>query len=215
MKRVTLVLSLGLFAGLGFAAEKNPLGNGDPAAGKSKAASCVACHGVDGNSANPAWPKLAGQHALYLQRQLQLFKKGLRPATTMAGMVAPLSDQDMADLAAFFEQQKRTSGLADEAQVELGRRVYYGGNLKTKVPACAACHGPAGEGNPLSNYPSLAGQHAQYVADVLKAFRNGETWGDGEDVNGKIMAEVAKNMTDEEIQAVSSYIQGLYAKESE
>ncbi len=212
MKKMILVLSAVLF-GMAVQAEENPLVKGDAAAGKAKAATCAACHGADGNSSNPMWPKLAEQHALYLERQLKLFKQGLRPATTMAGMAAPLSEQDMADLAAYFESQKRKPGMADEALVELGRRVYHGGNLKTHVPACAACHGPVGEGNPLSKYPSLASQHATYVEERLKAFRAGETWGDADDVNGKIMADVAKNMTDEEIKAVSSYIQGLYPNE--
>ena len=212
MKKTILVLSAAL-AVFAVQAEKNPLAIGDAAAGKAKAATCAACHGADGNSVNPVWPKLAEQHALYLHRQLQLFKQGLRPGTSMPGMAAPLSEQDMADLAAYFESQKRQPGLADEALVELGRRVYHGGNLKTHVPACAACHGPAGEGNPLSKYPSLASQHAAYVEERLKAFRAGETWGDAEDANGKIMAEVAKNMTDEEIKAVASYVQGLHAAE--
>ncbi len=212
MKKMILVLSAVLI-GMTVQAEENPLVKGDATAGKAKAAACAACHGADGNSSNPMWPKLAEQHALYLQRQLKLFKQGLRPATTMAGLAAPLSEQDMADLAAYFESQKRQPGMADEALVELGRRVYHGGNLKTHVPACAACHGPVGEGNPLSKYPSLASQHATYVEDRLKAFRAGETWGDADDVNGKIMADVAKNMTDDEIKAVSSYIQGLYPNE--
>ncbi len=209
MKKLILVL-MAVLAACVANAEENPLAKGDAAAGKAKAAVCAACHGADGNSTNPMWPKLAEQHALYLERQLRLFKQGLRPATTMAGMAAPLSDQDMADLAAYFESQKRSPGMADEALVDLGKRVYHGGNLKTHVPACAACHGPVAEGNPLSRYPSLASQHATYVEDRLKAFRAGETWGDADDANGKIMADVAKNMTDEEIKAVASYIQGLY-----
>ena len=182
---------------------------GDPEAGKNKSATCTACHGVDGNSANGEWPKLAGQHADYLDRQLHLFKSGGRQNAIMMGMVAALSDEDMADLAAYYAENTVKPGVADPALVATGERVFRAGNPQSGVPACMACHGPAGAGNPLSGYPKLAGQHAVYTASVLRAFRDGAVWGAGDDANA-VMAGVASNLTDEEIDAVASYLEGLY-----
>ena len=186
------------------------LAGGDAAAGQGKSAICAACHGADGNSMVPNWPKLAGQHAPYLERQLGLIKSGARPVPEMLGIVPALSDQDMADLAAYFSTQTRKAGLADEGTRALGERLYRGGNSKTEVPACMSCHGPAGEGNPLAVYPSLAGQHAVYTEKILKGFRSGTTWGE-EDESSKIMANIALRLTDDQIKAVSVYIQGLHA----
>jgi len=183
---------------------------GDAEAGKSKAAVCAACHGADGNSIVPNWPKLAGQHAQYLQRQMALIKGGERPVPEMAGIVLGLTEQDFADLSAFFSSQTATAGLADEALVEAGERLYRGGNAATEIPACMSCHGPAGEGNPLAGYPSLAGQHSVYSEKMLKGFRAGQTWGE-EDASSKIMTGVSLRLTDDEIKAVASYIQGLHA----
>ena len=181
-------------------------------AGQSKAAVCAACHGVDGNSVVPNWPKIAGQHADYLERQVGLIKNGNRPVPEMAGIVINLSDQDMADLAAYFSDQDRSAGLTDEALLANGELLYRAGNSETDVPACMSCHGPAGEGNPLSGYPALAGQHSVYSEKMLKGFRTGQTWGD-DDASSNIMTDVTKRLTDDEIKAVSSYIQGLHAAE--
>jgi len=183
---------------------------GDATAGQSKAAICAACHSVDGNSVVPNWPKLAGQHPAYLQRQLVLIKDGNRPVPEMAGIVISLTDQDMADLAAYFSSQTASAGLTDDSLRATGELLYRGGNADTDIPACMSCHGPAGEGNPLSGYPNLAGQHTVYSEKMLTGFRAGTTWGE-DDASSKIMTDVAKRLTDEEIKAVASYIQGLHS----
>jgi cytochrome c553 len=188
------------------------LAAGDADAGQGKSAICAACHGVDGNSVVPNWPKIAGQHEDYLQRQLSLIKTGNRAVPEMAGIVVGLSDQDMADVSAYFSSQTTTPGLTDEALRESGELLYRGGNAATDIPACMSCHGPVGEGNPLSGYPSLAGQHTVYSEKMLKGFRAGQTWGD-DDTNSTIMTSVTLRLTDAEIKAVSSYIQGLHAVE--
>ena len=183
---------------------------GDPTAGKAKSATCAACHGADGNSSNPEWPKLAGQSESYLLKQLQNFKAekdsdGSRYNASMAPMVAGLSNQDMADLAAYYASQETKPGSADQSLVELGRQVYKGGNNSSGVPACAACHGPNGGGNPMAKFPSLAGQHAKYTEIQLQAFSKGQRANDA----GKMMRNIADKMTDAEMQAVSEYIAGL------
>jgi len=185
---------------------------GDAVAGQAKAVVCGACHGVDGNSMIPNWPKLASQHATYLERQVSLIKAGDRPVPEMAGIVAGLTAEDIADIAAFFSSQAKASGLADEAMIETGELLYRAGIVDKDIPACMSCHGPAGEGNPLAGYPALAGQHAVYSEKMLKGFRAGTQWGE-EDASSKIMVDVANRLTDTEIQAVSSYIQGLHAAE--
>lgn len=178
---------------------------GDAAKGKELSATCAACHGADGNSFNPEWPKLAGQHADYIVKQLKEFKEGTRKNATMAPMAAPLSDQDMEDLAAYFAGNKTKPGSADEAQVALGEAIYKGGIAATGVAACAACHGPNGAGNPAANFPQLNGQHAKYTEIQLKNFRAEARENDP----GRMMRGVAARMNDKEIAAVAQYIQGL------
>jgi len=178
---------------------------GDAAAGQQKSAVCAACHGMDGNSVNPLWPKLAGQHPSYIVKQLKEFKGGVRNDQTMAPMAMPLSDADMDDLAAYFSSQKQQGGEADPAQVELGEKIYRAGNPASGVAACAACHAPNGSGNPAANFPAIGGQHAPYVEKALADFRSGTR---SNDVN-KMMRGVAGSMTDTEIKAVAQYIQGL------
>jgi cytochrome c553 len=185
---------------------------GDAAAGQAKSAICAACHGVDGNSVVPNWPKIAGQHPQYLERQIHLIKAGNRVVPEMVGITPGLSDQDIADLAAYFASQSIAGGVADEALVGLGERLYRAGNAETGVPACMACHGPAGEGNPLSGYPALAGQHAVYTAKMLTGFRAGENWGE-DDASSQVMNGVAAELSDAEIEALASYIQGLYRRD--
>lgn len=179
---------------------------GDVEAGKAKAAMCMACHGPDGNSIAPNFPNLAGQHADYLTKQLVEFKNGERKDATMNGMSAALSDQDMADLSAFYESQKAKIGQAAEDKVALGEALYRAGNTASGVSACAACHGPAGTGNPMAKFPSLSGQHADYTVLQLKNFRDGVRANDA----GSMMRGIAKKMTDAEIEAVAQYIQGLH-----
>ncbi len=180
--------------------------------GKVLSTTCAACHGVDGNSINPIWPSIAGQHAKYIERHLKLFKTGERESVNMAPMVAALSEQDMKDLAAYFTSQKMKLKAADPEQVELGRKIYQGGIKERDVPACMACHGPTGQGNPLAGYPKLANQHAAYTVNELKLYRKGRVLGNKNDVNGKIMADIVKYLSDEEITAVASYVQGLQKK---
>ncbi len=178
---------------------------GDATRGKGLSASCAACHGADGNSVNPEWPKLAGQGEAYLFKQLVDYKEGRRQNVLMAGQVANLSTQDMRDLAAFFASQTITPGTADASMVELGEQIYRGGNAATGVAACIACHGPNGQGNPAAMFPKVAGQHARYNADQLRYFRDESRAND----NGRMMRNIARRMTDAEIEAVSQYMAGL------
>lgn len=204
MKRLLLATAatLGIFS----SAQAGVFVNGDVDAGKTKSAACAACHGVDGNSLVPANPKLAGQNAKYLVAQLQYFKSGERDNAIMKGMAAGLSDQDMADIAVYFETQKPKIGAADETLVHRGEQIYRGGDKDASIPACIGCHGPQGEGNPGSNFPSLAGQHTDYVRGQLYAYRKEQR------VNPKadIMMGVTRYMSDKDIDAVSSYIEGLH-----
>lgn len=179
---------------------------GDAAAGKAKSATCAGCHGADGNSMNPEWPKLAGQSTGYLVKQLQEFKQGKRKNAVMAPMAMPLSEQDMQDLAAFYSSQSPQQGAAAEDEVELGQKIYRGGNPSSGVAACIGCHGPSGAGNPAARFPAVSGQHATYVSNQLNAFHTGERNNDA----GKMMRNVAGKMTASEIKAVASYVQGLH-----
>ena len=201
MKKLLLITSIASLAMLGTAHAA-----GDVEAGKTKAAMCTACHGADGNSPAPNFPKLAGQHADYVAKQLKEFKSGERKDATMNGMAAALSEQDMADLGAFYAAQKGSVGTAAEDKVALGETVYRAGNAASGVAACAACHGPTGAGNPMANFPSLNGQHADYTATQLKNFRGGVRANDA----GSMMRGVARKMSDAEIEAVAQYIQGLH-----
>lgn len=178
---------------------------GNAEAGKAKAATCMACHGADGNSANPEWPNLAGQHESYTVAQLEAFKNGKRQNALMSPMAAGLSEQDMADLAAWYASQAATTGKADPELVSTGQRVYRGGNASRGVPACIACHGPAGAGNPLTVYPKLSGQHATYTYMQLKAYADLTRKSD----KNQMMRNIADRMSDADMRAVASYIQGL------
>jgi cytochrome c553 len=179
---------------------------GDVSAGKAKAAVCAACHGADGNSPSDMFPKLAGQGEAYLLKQLIEFKDGTRENAVMAPMVAALSEQDMADLAAFYASNKTTQGGTDEELLEVGQAVYRAGNKETGVPACMACHGPTGAGMPAAKWPALSGQHALYIEAQLNIFASGVR---SNDSNG-MMRDIATKMTDAEIKAVAAYVSGLY-----
>jgi cytochrome c553 len=178
---------------------------GDAAAGKARGATCVACHGADGNSVNPIWPKLAGQHPEYLQKQLREFKGGDRQNDLMSPQAATLTEEDMANLAAYFASEQQSPGGAQESAVDKGGQLYRGGNPDTGVPACTGCHGPTGRGMGPAKFPRIAGQHAQYMEQTLKDFRAGQR---ANDPNG-MMRGVAARMTDEEIAMVAQYVQGL------
>lgn len=176
----------------------------DPAAGEQKyAAVCAACHAADGNSGTPANPKLAQQHPEYIVKQLQEFKSGKRASPVMQGFAAQLTDADMKNIAAFLGSQKAKPGFAqDKELVLLGEQIYRGGIKDRNVAACAGCHSPNGAGIP-AQYPRLSGQHADYTASQLVAFR------DGARKNSVQMTQVAAKLNDREIRAVSDYIAGL------
>jgi len=164
---------------------------------------CSACHGVDGNSAITANPKLAGQHPEYLQKQLTEFKSGKRANAVMAGIARALSDEEMKNLAAYFSKQNLKLGqAATNGKGSLGEKIYRGGVAATNAPACASCHGANGAGIP-KQFPRLNGQHTDYTLAQLKAFRSGER------ANAPMMMVISAKMTDAEMAAVSDYIQGL------
>jgi cytochrome c553 len=184
------------------------LGEGSADEGQTKATPCVACHGVNGNSANPEWPSLAGQSAPYTVQQLKAFKAGERQNPLMTPMAQPLSDDDMEDLAAYYSKQTLTTGLeAEPSKVAEGRRLYRGGDPVGAIAACTACHGPNGRGMAAAGYPSIQGQHATYVAAQLKAYRSGTRKTDQS--QNQMMRNVANRLTDTQINAVAAYVQGL------
>ena len=181
---------------------------GDAEAGKTKAAACGGCHGMDGNSVVPTFPKLASQGEKYTVKQLQDFKANKnRKNEVMLGMAAALSETDMADIGAFYATQK-LGGPAphDQSKLELGRQIYKGGDLTKGRPACQACHGPKGGGMAGSGYPQLGGQYVDYTLAQLKAFRDGTRMNDDK----MLMRSIIKDMTDEELEAVSNYIASLH-----
>lgn len=178
---------------------------GDAEAGKTKAAVCMGCHGPDGNSMVPTFPKLAGQGEKYIAKQLADFKANtVRQDPTMLGFVVALTDQDMHDIGAFFASQKLASAAATEAP-ELGREIYKGGLMQKGVPACQACHGANGAGVPTSGYPQVGGQHAPYTLKQLMAFKDGSRSNDAK----SLMRDIITKMTNEEIEAVANYIATL------
>jgi cytochrome c553 len=191
---------------------------GDAAAGKSKAAACAGCHGADGNSypGMGKFPKLAGLGEKYLDKQINDIKSGERKVIEMTGMLSALSEQDIADIAAYYNAQTRTlDGSKDDAKtLERGENLYRAGNLETGVPACTGCHSPAGNGNSPAGYPALGGQSAEYIASQLRAFRTAAH--DAEDPAGRsndegsVMRGVSAHMSEQEIVAVANYIAGLH-----
>jgi len=196
---VSLVLTLG-FATSAHAAQ------GNAEAGQANAAVCGACHGADGNSPAPNFPKLAGQGERYLLKQLTDIKEGRRNVVEMTGMLTNLNEQDLADLAAYFSSQTQAMGAADPTLAERGEAIYRGGDLATGLPSCTGCHSPTGKGNPPAGFPHLAGQHATYTAKQLTDFREGNRTNDGD---AAIMQTVASRLSNKDITAVAAYIQGL------
>ena len=182
---------------------------GDATAGQAKAAVCGACHGMDGNSADAQYPKLAGQNEQYIVRQLTSFKAGKRQNPIMMGMAAPLSEQDMHDLGAYFASKTALPGVADQALVEHGQMLFRQGDATRDIPACMACHSIDGRGNPGAMYPQLTSQHAQYIQATLKAMHDGTSWGD--DAHAKIMPSIAQKLDEKDIAALASYVEGLHA----
>jgi cytochrome c553 len=202
-------LLVSLLLTLGVTGAANAAGNlvGDAAAGQGKTAVCGACHGPDGNSMAPNFPKLAGQGEKYLEKQLHDIKSGKRIVLEMTGLLTNLSDQDMADIAAYFASQKGSVGAADPKLVAAGEALFRGGNLEKGMPACTGCHSPNGAGLAAAGFPHLGGQHAQYVAKQLTDFREGNRTNDGDAMT---MRSIAAKLSNKDIEAVSSYIQGLH-----
>ena len=197
------------------AAEKkmpNVFEDGDALKGANMVAACAACHGADGNSISPDWPKLAGQNQRYLYEQLNYFKNGERENVLMSSVVPLLmaySDQDLLNISAYYASQTQTNGQAeDNAELlALGEALYRSGNMKKAIPACTACHSVNGAGNALAGFPSVAGQQKAYLASTLKAYRSGEREaGD----YALVMQAVSKNLSDDEIDALANYMHGLY-----
>ena len=180
---------------------------GDAEAGKKLVSACSACHGADGNSLAGIWPSLAGQNYKYLLKQLRLVKSGDREIIEMTGQLDNLSDQDLKDISAFYSVQNNTIGQVEKDKLELGRKLYYSGNLDKGVPACTACHSPRGLGNAPAAYPLLSGQQPDYVSKALKDYRSGER--SNEDPS-KIMIAIAYKLDDNEIEALSSFVHGLH-----
>lgn len=211
MKRFVLVAAL-CAAGLAQASEApkaDPFTGGNAEAGAGKAAVCGACHGPGGNSSNPDWPKLAGQHSSYVARQLAAFKAGTRKAPVMNAQAANLSDQDMKDLAAHFATQKMQPGVASPDSLKIAEKLYRAGDAARGLPACAACHGPAGAGVPGAGYPRLGGQHAKYVSTQLHRYHDKADL-PFDETHTATMAAVAAKLTDAEIEALASYVNGLH-----
>lgn len=194
-----LLLSLGLPVGAEAA--------GDASAGQAKTAVCTACHGPDGNSLVPIFPKLAGQGERYLLQQLQAIKSGARPVPEMTGQLDPLSDQDLANIAAFYAGQVPSVGAADPALVDKGQALYRGGRLEAGIPACTACHGPNGAGLAAAGFPHLSGQQVSYTIKQLTNFREGVRTTDGDAMT---MRTIAGKLSNHDIEALAAYIQGLH-----
>jgi len=202
--QLPLVLTLmALLAGPALAAESKPAFKPDPAKGQQLATACGACHTADGTRGLPANPILQGQHPEYLVKQLTEFKAGKRKNAIMSGMAAPLAEEDMKHIAAFYASKKAQPGFAKSKDtVALGEQIYRGGIASKQVPACSGCHSPNGAGIP-AQYPRLGGQHVEYTEAQLLAFRSG-TRG-----NSAQMMTIASRMNDREIAAVADYMAGL------
>jgi cytochrome c553 len=189
---------------------------GSAEAGATKAAICTACHGVNGNSSNPEWPNLAGQNAAYIREQLGMFKSRKRINEIMYPMVASLSEQDFADLGAYFSTQTPAGLEADPSYWKAGEALYRAGDVARNIPACTACHGPAGLGNPGAGYPALRAQHSVYTVNQLQAYLTKNRYRDASDpatvhqtLNSVMMTTIAPRLTPEDIRNVASYLQGL------
>lgn len=177
----------------------------DAEAGKAKSATCSACHGADGNSSNPMWPSLAGQHASYIYKQLSDFKAGRRINASMSGMVAGLSDDDMKNLAAYYETQSPRPVAFDGELIVKGESIYRGGITETGVAACMGCHSPSGKGNGPAGWPSLKGQYPEYIVTQLQAFKQGARTNDP----GNMMGNLVGRMSEMEMKAVAAYVAGI------
>lgn len=190
-----------------------PFTTGKAASGEAKAALCTACHGPNGNSVNPEWPRLAGQSAIYIAAQLKLFRSGVRNNPIMKPLAASLSDQDINDLAVYYEAQTPTGLEADPSYWKSGEALYLSGDTARAVPACVACHGPVGRGNLAAGYPALRAQQSVYVVKQLNDYASGTRYTGSNPAqaspNAIMMLTLAKRLTPEEIRDVASYVQGM------
>jgi cytochrome c553 len=222
MKFATIVMCMGLsLGGVAIAEEavSQPAGGavtGSAEAGSTKAAVCTACHGVNGNSVNPEWPVLAGQNAAYIREQLAAFKSKTRNNAIMAPIIEPLTEQDFADLAAFFSQQTPSGLEADPSYWKAGEALYKSGDAARNIPACSACHGPSGQGNSGAGYPALRAQHSVYTVKQLQDYLTKNRYRDAADAatvhatrNSAMMTTIAARLTPEDIRNLASYLQGL------
>jgi len=210
MKKIALSLTILLGA---LSASNATAFDGDVNAGKEKSATCAACHGPDGNAPVNIYPKIAGQHADYIYKQLTEFKLGMtsggkegRMNPVMSGMAMPLSDQDMKDLAAYFASLNMSEGATPKDVQETGAMLYKAGDAERGIPSCAACHGPRGNGSSLAKFPKISFQHPEYINSQLEQFRDGVR---NNDLNG-VMQDIAKKLTDKDIETLSKYLGGLH-----
>jgi cytochrome c553 len=191
----------------------DPFAHGTVAAGATKSAVCSACHGPNGNSANPDWPRLAGQSAVYIAEQLRMFREGTRNNPIMKPLAGTLSDQDISDLAVYYQAQTVTGLEADPSFWKAGSDLYRRGDKARNIPACIACHGPVGRGNLAAGYPSLRAQESVYVVKQLNDYASGARYVGTNvatvDPNSAMMLTIAKRLTPEDIRNVASYVQGM------
>jgi cytochrome c553 len=191
----------------------DPFAHGTVQAGATKAAVCSACHGPNGNSANPEWPRLAGQSAVYIAQQLRLFRSGTRENPIMKPLAAGLSDQDISDLAVYYQAQTVAGLEADPSFWKAGSNLYRRGDKAREIPACIACHGPVGRGNIVGGYPALRAQQSVYVVKQLNDYASGARYTgtnvSSADPNSVMMLTIAKRLTPEDIRNVASYVQGM------
>jgi cytochrome c553 len=191
-------------------------GTGSVEAGSAKSAVCAACHGPSGNSVNPEWPTLAGQNAAYLREQLGMFKAKKRNNPVMQPIIDPLNEQDFADLAAYFAAQTPEGLEADPSYWKAGEALYRAGDVSRNIPACGACHGPAGQGNPGAGYPALRAQHSVYTVKQLQDYLTKNRYRDATNPatvhatrNSAMMSTIAARLAPEDIRNLASYLQGL------
>ena len=191
----------------------SPFADGDAARGAAKAAVCSACHGPNGNSASPDWPRLAGQSAVYIVEQLRLFRSGVRNNPVMKPLASTLADQDIDDLAVYYEGQTPAGLEADPSYWKAGEALYLRGDRAREVPACVACHGPVGRGNLDAGYPALRAQQSVYVVKQLNDYASGARYTGAKPEtaarNGVMMFAIARRLSPEQIRDVASYVQGM------
>ena len=183
------------------------MGAGNAELGKQKTATCVACHGEDGNSQVGLWPSLAGQNFKYLKNQLLLMKSGERPVLEMTGLLDGFSEKDLEDMAEYYSREENKIGYVSADLVDKGSKLYFSGSLEKGIPACTACHSPKGKGNIPAGYPLLSGQNPEYIIKTLKEYRTGKRL---YSEDSAIMVSISYKLDDKEIEALASFLNGLY-----